>query len=61
MAPFFIVLKIPLSPKVTSFKSLSFPTHVKTKSAPSEAFAGVSAFTPLYSVSHLSAFAVVRL
>ena len=59
--PFFIDLKIPLSPKVTSFRSLSFPTHVNTKSDPSAAFAAVSAFEPLYSVNHLSALAVVRL
>ena len=61
MDPFFIDLKIPLSTKVTSFRSLSFPTHVKTKSAPSAAFAGVSAFEPLYSVNHLFALALVRL
>ena len=37
-APFLIVLKIPVSPKVTSLKSLSFPTHVNIKSAPAAAF-----------------------
>ena len=47
-----------MSPKVTSLKSLSLPTQVNIKSAPSAAFAGVSAFEPLYSVTHLSAFAL---
>ena len=37
-------------------KSSSFPTHVNIKSAPSAAFAGVSALEPLYSLIHLSAF-----
>jgi len=51
-ASFFIVLKIPLSPNVTSRRSLSFPTHVNMKSALSAAFAGVSALAPLYSAIH---------
>ena len=61
MASFLVVLKTPFSPKVTSFKSLSFPTHVKIKSAPLAAFAGVSALDPLNSATHLLAFAPVRL
>jgi len=44
--PFFIDLKIPLFPKVTSFRSLSFPTHVNTKSESFAASSGVSAIFP---------------
>ena len=59
--PFFAVLKSPLSPKVTSLKSLSFPTQVKIYSASFAASAGVSAILPLYSLIHFSAFDFVLL
>ena len=56
-----MLLKTPLSPKVTSLKSSSFPTQVNIKSAPSAAFAGVSALLPPYSDTHFSAFEEVLL
>ena len=46
---------------VTSFKSLSLPTHVKIKSASLAASAGVGAVLPLKVSAHLLAFADVRL
>ena len=59
--PFFIVLKTPFSPKVTSLKSLSFPTQVKIYSASFAASEGVSAILPLYSLTHFSALDLVLL
>ena len=61
IAPFFIVLNAPLLPKVTSLKSLSLPTQVKTYSASFAASAGVSAILPLNSLIHFSAFDFVLL
>ena len=59
--PAFAVLNNPFFPVATSLKSSSLPTHVKMKSAPSAASAGVLAILPLYSVIHFSALAVVLL
>ena len=57
----FIDLNIPFSPKVTSFKSSSFPTHVNTKSESLAASSGVSAILPLYCFIHFSALDLVLL
>ena len=40
---------------VTSLRSLSFPTHVKTKSEFFAASSGESEILPLYSINHFSA------
>jgi len=55
------VLKIPFFPVATSFKSLSLPTQVKTKSDSLAASSGVSAILPLYSLVHFSALDFVLL
>src|SRR5215813_14462813 len=61
MAPGLRPAKAPVGPRVTDRRSLSLPTQVKTKSAPSAAAFGVGADRPPYSATHFSAFAVVRL
>ena len=55
------MLNNPFSPVATSLKSSSLPTHVKIKSAPSAASAGVLAILPLYSPIHFSALDLVLL
>jgi len=59
--PALAVSNNPFSPVATSLKSSSLPTHVKMKSAPSAASAGVLAILPLYSPIHFSALDLVLL